>query len=140
MLARSVSTVAWAPPRAGGPTCSIMAYKGKENVKVTVVDINQERIDAWNSDELPIYEVRPLGAPAPSCRLLPAPLAGFACAAHLLPRASRCFFLQPGLDPIVKECRGTNLFFSTDVAGAIREASLVFVSVSALHLSLSAPA
>ena len=25
-------------------------------VKVTVVDINQERIDAWNSDELPIYE------------------------------------------------------------------------------------
>jgi len=76
----------------GGPTCSIMAYKGKENVKVTVVDINQERINAWNSDELPIYE--------------------------------------PGLDPIVKECRGTNLFFSTDVAGAIREASLVFVSVN----------
>ncbi len=24
--------------------------------KVTVVDINKARIDAWNSDELPIYE------------------------------------------------------------------------------------
>jgi hypothetical protein len=27
-------------------------------VQVTVVDINQSRIDAWNSDDLPIYEVR----------------------------------------------------------------------------------
>lgn len=25
-------------------------------LQVTVVDINQERIDAWNSDHLPIYE------------------------------------------------------------------------------------
>ena len=41
----------------GGPTCSVIALKGGENVKVTVVDINQQRIDAWNSDELPIYEV-----------------------------------------------------------------------------------
>jgi UDPglucose 6-dehydrogenase len=37
---------------------------------------------------------------------------------------------QPGLDPIVKECRGKNLFFSTDVATAIKEASIVFVSVN----------
>lgn len=37
---------------------------------------------------------------------------------------------QPGLDEIVKECRGKNLFFSTDVAGAIVEADLVFVSVN----------
>jgi UDPglucose 6-dehydrogenase len=57
-----------------------------------VVDINEARIAAWNSDELPIYE--------------------------------------PGLDEIVKECRGKNLFFSTDVAGAIAEAELVFVSVN----------
>ena len=36
---------------------AVMAYKGGvENVKVTVVDLNQERIDAWNSDELPIFE------------------------------------------------------------------------------------
>ena len=58
---------------AGGPTCSIMAYKGKENVKVTVVDINQERIDAWNSDELPIYEVNGAARCALSPRFLHAP-------------------------------------------------------------------
>lgn len=26
------------------------------HIKVVVVDINQARIDAWNSDQLPIYE------------------------------------------------------------------------------------
>lgn len=26
------------------------------HIKVVVVDINQARIDAWNSDKLPIYE------------------------------------------------------------------------------------
>merc|ERR1712106_1030977 len=39
----------------GGPTCSVIAYRCP-HIKVTVVDINQERIDAWNSDSLPIYE------------------------------------------------------------------------------------
>ncbi|EGD72368.1 UDP-glucose 6-dehydrogenase [Salpingoeca rosetta] len=76
----------------GGPTCSVIALKGGDNVKVTVVDINQERIDAWNSDELPIYE--------------------------------------PGLDEVVKQCRGKNLFFSTDVVSAVKEAELIFVSVN----------
>ena len=40
----------------GGPTCSVIAYKCPE-VKVTVVDINPQRIAEWNSDELPIFEV-----------------------------------------------------------------------------------
>jgi len=39
----------------GGPTCSIIAEKCPQ-IEVTVVDINADRIDAWNSDELPIYE------------------------------------------------------------------------------------
>jgi hypothetical protein len=39
----------------GGPTCAIIAHKCPD-VKVTIVDINQARIDAWNSDTLPIYE------------------------------------------------------------------------------------
>jgi UDPglucose 6-dehydrogenase len=39
----------------GGPTCSVIAYKCRE-IEVTVVDISQPRIDAWNSEELPIYE------------------------------------------------------------------------------------
>jgi UDPglucose 6-dehydrogenase len=37
---------------------------------------------------------------------------------------------QPGLDEIVKECRGKNLFFSTDVAQGIKDAELIFVSVN----------
>ena len=60
--------------------------------RVTVVDINAERIAQWNSDNLPIYE--------------------------------------PGLDEIVKAVRGSNLFFSTDVPPAIREADIIFVCVN----------
>jgi len=37
--------------------------------------------------------------------------------------------LQPGLDEVVKECRGKNLFFSTDVSGAIKQADLIFICV-----------
>ena len=75
----------------GGPTMAMIALKCP-HIKVTVVDISQPRIDAWNSDELPIYE--------------------------------------PGLDEVVKSCRGKNLFFSTDVAGAIRDSQMIFVSVN----------
>ncbi len=39
----------------GGPTMAVIASKCP-HYKVTVVDINQERIDQWNSDTLPIYE------------------------------------------------------------------------------------
>ena len=39
----------------GGPTMACIA-KNCPRVKVTVYDLNQERIDAWNSDKLPIYE------------------------------------------------------------------------------------
>ena len=65
------------------------------HIKVTVVDINQERIAAWNDtnpDNLPVYE--------------------------------------PGLPEVVAEARGRNLFFSTDVEGAIRDAQMIFISVN----------
>jgi len=75
----------------GGPTMAVIARKNPDR-KITVVDINQARIDAWNSDNLPIYE--------------------------------------PGLDEVVKACRGKNLFFSTDVAAAIREHDIIFVGVN----------
>ena len=39
----------------GAPTMAMIAYKCPD-YKVTVVDINHERIAAWNSDHLPIYE------------------------------------------------------------------------------------
>jgi len=75
----------------GGPTCATIALRCP-HVKVTIVDLNEARIAAWNSDDLPIYE--------------------------------------PGLDEVVKQCRGKNLFFSTDVKGAIQEADIIFASVN----------
>ncbi|CAE6533920.1 unnamed protein product [Rhizoctonia solani] len=77
----------------GGPTCAVIALKCPD-VQVTIVDLNQARVDAWNSPEfaLPIYE--------------------------------------PGLVDVVKEARGRNLFFSTDVDKGIQEADLIFVSVN----------
>lgn len=75
----------------GGPTMAMIARKCPD-VRVEVVDINAERIAAWNSDHLPVYE--------------------------------------PGLDEIVAEARGRNLFFTTKVESAIREADIIFVSVN----------
>jgi UDPglucose 6-dehydrogenase len=37
---------------------------------------------------------------------------------------------EPGLDEVVKKCRGKNLFFSTDVEKNVAEADIVFVSVN----------
>ena len=39
----------------GGPTMAVIARKCPR-IKVTVVDLSQKQIDAWNSDKLPIYE------------------------------------------------------------------------------------
>ncbi|GAB4268587.1 MAG: nucleotide sugar dehydrogenase [Opitutales bacterium] len=39
----------------GGPTMAVIALKCP-SVKVTVVDINTARVDAWNSSKLPVYE------------------------------------------------------------------------------------
>lgn len=37
---------------------------------------------------------------------------------------------EPGLDDVVREARGRNLFFSTDVRGAIESADIIFVAVN----------
>ncbi|OQV24230.1 UDP-glucose 6-dehydrogenase [Hypsibius exemplaris] len=37
---------------------------------------------------------------------------------------------EPGLEELVKRCRGVNLFFSTDVKGAVKKADLIFISVN----------
>ncbi len=78
----------------GGPTMAVIAQKCP-HIKITVVDVNESRINAWNSsndDDLPIYE--------------------------------------PGLAAVVKEARGRNLFFSTNVEQAIDEAEMIFISVN----------
>ena len=75
----------------GGPTMAMIAAKCPD-IEVTVVDINANRIEAWQTDGLPIYE--------------------------------------PGLLDVVKQARGRNLFFSTDVDSAIQRADIIFVSVN----------
>lgn len=75
----------------GGPTMAMIARKAPD-ITVNVVDMNADRIAAWNSDALPVYE--------------------------------------PGLDEVVREARGRNLHFSTDVAGGIRKADIIFVCVN----------
>jgi UDPglucose 6-dehydrogenase len=37
---------------------------------------------------------------------------------------------EPGLDDVVREARGRNLFFSTEVAAGIKKADIIFVSVN----------
>ena len=78
----------------GGPTMAVIALKCP-HIKVNVVDINKDRIDAWNDDNLnnlPVYE--------------------------------------PGLADVVKEARGRNLFFSTNVENAIEESEMIFIAVN----------
>lgn len=75
----------------GGSTMPVIASHCSEH-RVVIVDINEARIAAWQSDQLPIYE--------------------------------------PGLDEIVRQTRGKNLFFSTDINQHIAEAEIIFVSVN----------
>jgi len=37
---------------------------------------------------------------------------------------------EPGLDEVIKSCRGRNLFFTSDVTQAIKDAKMIFVSVN----------
>ena len=78
----------------GGPTMSVIAQKNP-NIKVTVVDVNSQRIKDWNNkdlNKLPIYE--------------------------------------PGLDEVIADARGRNLFFSTEVEKAIDDSEMIFISVN----------
>jgi|SRR5690554_740336 len=78
----------------GGPTMAVIAQQCPQ-IQVTVVDINEERIKAWNASDL-----------------------------------SKLPVFEPGLDQIVKEARGRNLFFSTEVDKAIDAADMIFISVN----------
>ena len=78
----------------GGPTMAVIADKCP-SIRVTVLDINNQRILDWNDNDLsnlPVYE--------------------------------------PGLDKIIKRCRGVNLFFSTNIKEEISLADMIFLSVN----------
>ncbi len=78
----------------GGPTMSVIALNCPD-WKVNVVDLNPERINAWNNEDL-----------------------------------SKLPVFEPGLEKIVKKCRGKNLFFSTKVEENIAKADIIFISVN----------
>ena len=78
----------------GGPTMAVIAQKNPK-INVTVVDINKERINLWNSkdlNKLPIFE--------------------------------------PGLDKVIAETRGRNLFFSNEIEKNIKNSEMIFISVN----------
>ena len=75
----------------GGPTMSVIAARCPQ-YEITIVDINPDRIAAWKTDNLPLYE--------------------------------------PGLLEVVKQARGRNLFFSTEIDKNIKKADIIFVSVN----------
>ena len=77
----------------GGPTMAVIALKCP-SITVTVVDIDQDKINAWNGplEHLPVYE--------------------------------------PGLPEVVREARGRNLFFSTNIEEAIEAAEMIFMAVN----------
>ncbi len=78
----------------GGPTMSVIAYNCPD-LKVNVVDMNADRINSWNDQDL-----------------------------------SKIPVFEPGLDKIVKKCRGVNLFFSTKIKENIAKADIIFISVN----------
>ncbi len=78
----------------GGPTMSVIALNCPE-WQVNVVDLNTERINAWNNEDL-----------------------------------SKLPVFEPGLETIVKKCRGKNLFFSTKIEENIALADIIFISVN----------
>jgi len=75
----------------GGTTMAVFAKHCKDT-KFIVVDLNQNLIDAWNSNAVPIFE--------------------------------------PGLQDIVNETRGINLFFTTNIEHSIEASYIIFISVN----------
>jgi len=61
------------------------------DIDVTVVDVSEDRVAAWKTEELPVYE--------------------------------------PGLLEVVKEARGRNLFFSTEVEKEMEASDIIFIAV-----------
>ena len=103
----------------GGPTSAVMALKS--DVEVTVVDISSERIAAWNSMVLPIYEPD-LDSIVYTARDGSTPPGG-----HIPGQENRLSSL--GVD-IMQTFRQPTLFFSTDIEKAIDEADLILVCVN----------
>lgn len=84
----------------GGPTCSVIAQMCPK-IQVTVVDVNEARINAWNSDTLPIYEVNL--SSIVSLVLLLLPSHHTALSRGSLPKLGKCGTAMPFRDSILEQ-------------------------------------
>lgn len=125
-VATTIVTLSSAPPVrnicfvgagfVGGPTAALIAYHNP-SIIVNVVDLNTERIAAWNANHLPIHEI---GLPK-IVRIArdgtnEATITG-------LPGVTESSGLRlPAREP--------NLFFSTNVTPCIAEADIIFICVN----------
>ncbi|KAF3354551.1 hypothetical protein VD0004_g355 [Verticillium dahliae] len=97
----------------GGPTAALVAYHNPDII-VNVVDLNADRVAAWNSPHLPIHEA---GLP----KIVRIARDG----------TQKTSAILPGLDKTVElPARQPNLFFSTDVQHGISTAEIVLICVN----------
>ncbi|KAH9862821.1 hypothetical protein J1614_010914 [Plenodomus biglobosus] len=115
-------------PPLGGTTSAILALKNP-SIQFTVVDINSERIDAWNSTQIPIQE--------------PGLIEVLSVVSEKYIRARpverRVLALEGPTETVNHhqlgasadgEVRTSNLEFSKDVHGKISEADMIFITVN----------
>ncbi|KAJ9157978.1 UDP-glucose 6-dehydrogenase [Pleurostoma richardsiae] len=97
----------------GGPTAALIALHNP-NMTVNVVDLNEERIAAWNSTHLPIHEaglpkVVRIARDGTRQVTVPSPKSG---------------------ESITLPARQPNLFFTSDVTKCLPEADIIFICVN----------
>lgn len=98
----------------GGPTAALIAYHNP-SITVNVVDLNDERVAAWNSNHLPIHEE---GLP----KIVRIARDGTNEASMTLPGLQETRLHLPAREP--------NLFFSTNVIPCVAEADIIFICVN----------
>lgn len=95
----------------GGPTAAVMAFCNPD-IKVTVVDMNQDRIEQWKSPHLPIHEP------------------GLHNLVRIARDGTKGSIISSGEHNESLRKREPNLFFSTDCDAHIASADMVFLSVN----------
>ncbi|KAK4099015.1 nucleotide sugar dehydrogenase [Parathielavia hyrcaniae] len=96
-----------------GPTAAVIAYHNPQ-ILVNVVDLNEQRVAAWNSAHLPIHEEGLL-------KVVRIARDGTLDATVSLSRLAR---------PLEVKARQPNLVFSTKVVESIAEADIIFICVN----------
>ena len=91
------------------------------DIEITVVDVDKERIVAWNSDNLPFFEPG-------LCEIVAATRDGKRDSTSLRHRRSDEGKMRPV--PTRDKSRQPNLFFSADILQAIEDADMIIICVN----------